>query len=623
MCARKFKFFFDNVNNTTDTVMVSGISKKEKTLTFTQFIKLYKVCDNLTILAIENQYINSDEIGLKDFPESLKELSLRGTHIYGRQPFLQDANLRLHKLHTLILDDCKWFHEHSLMALSKLVSLENLSLYKCGNLNDSVAYMSITAKFGFRKLLRIDARCTSIGDQFLKCFHCIKTLREIYLEAPQRRERQKKPLFDELRKFCDSQMQETSSAVVFNRSNVFKMRRDRVKLLKKPKTPSTSAQPAASSACPASTVGFSCVDNCENCTIDTCSFIPTYTRTYDTPPGGSSSSSSQNSDPPDTDGEARCRMKYLWDMTVDIPYTQPPSALGAPSSADPQKMTSSAEVFFCDDVSDSEDEMLDFEIFHSDVTDSGVQWFCTSDPHATDNLGHESVLFRKPYKECTCRTKETSHQDSERPGPSGMSFAGPSKRKHPPSAAKEPARAKKVVFRELPTSNESSSSEETPAPGSRRFHNDVTVNVSGQGAVCLKIAYESSDTESESESVPAEVAAPKPAGEQRLPAFDHQSLRGRDLRVIIERLDPGVHIVYDQGGRVQFDNYMKDYTTKLKVFVARGYKLITNHALRSLMDLRLELLDVTGTSVSGRGVKDFLMVNPDCRVIHESTCTCN
>lgn len=51
------------------------------------------------------------------------------------------------------MDDCKWFHEHSLMALSKLVSLENLSLYKCGNLNDSVAYMSITAKFGFRKLL--------------------------------------------------------------------------------------------------------------------------------------------------------------------------------------------------------------------------------------------------------------------------------------------------------------------------------------------------------------------------------------------------------------------------------------------------------------------------------------
>lgn len=62
MCARKFKFFFDNVNNTTDTVMVSGISKKEKTLTFSQFIKLYKVCDNLTVLAIENQYINSDEV---------------------------------------------------------------------------------------------------------------------------------------------------------------------------------------------------------------------------------------------------------------------------------------------------------------------------------------------------------------------------------------------------------------------------------------------------------------------------------------------------------------------------------------------------------------------------------
>lgn len=224
------------------------------------------------------------------------------------------------------------------------------------------------------------------------------------------------------------------------------------------------------------------------------------------------------------------------------------------------------------------------------------------------------------------------------PGPSGINFAGPSKRKHPPTPSKDPPPYKKVVFRELPTSNESSSSEETPPPPPppRRFHNDVTVNVSGQGAVCLKIAYDSSDTESESEpttdaaakqNAPGVQRAPSAAGEQpaggRLPVVDHQNLRGRDLRVIIERLDPGVHIVYDQGGRVQFDNYMKDYTTKLKVFVARGYKLITNHALRSLMDLRLELLDVTGTSVSGRGVKDFLMVNPDCRVIHESTCTCN
>lgn len=62
------------------------------------------------------------------------------------------------------MDDCKWFHEHSLMALSKLVSLENLSLYKCGNLNDSVAYMSITAKFGFRKLL-VSAN-TIVYDEF-------------------------------------------------------------------------------------------------------------------------------------------------------------------------------------------------------------------------------------------------------------------------------------------------------------------------------------------------------------------------------------------------------------------------------------------------------------------------
>lgn len=116
------------------------------------------------------------------------------------------------------------------------------------------------------------------------------------------------------------------------------------------------------------------------------------------------------------DGESKGRGKHVWDISLsEIPcISTSPSLPGSPCSADGGDKT--AEVFFCDDVSDSEDEMLDFEIFHSDVTDSGVQWFCTSDPHATDNLGHESLLFRKPYKECTCRTKETSNQDTERPG---------------------------------------------------------------------------------------------------------------------------------------------------------------------------------------------------------------
>lgn len=107
------------------------------------------------------------------------------------------------------------------------------------------------------------------------------------------------------------------------------------------------------------------------------------------------------------------------------------------------------------------------------------------------------------------------------------------------------------------------------------------------------------------------------------PPREENEIRNRDLRVIIERLDPGLHIVIDRAGRIQFGPMRPSNITKLKVFMARGYKMITDQALRSLSDLRLELLDVTGTSVTTKGIQEFLMVNPDCRVIHESICNCS
>lgn len=62
MCAKKFEFFFENLNSTTENVLLSGICKKEKTLTSFHCHKLFRICKNLTILSIENQYINSDEV---------------------------------------------------------------------------------------------------------------------------------------------------------------------------------------------------------------------------------------------------------------------------------------------------------------------------------------------------------------------------------------------------------------------------------------------------------------------------------------------------------------------------------------------------------------------------------
>lgn len=183
-------------------------------------------------------------------------------------------------------------------------------------------------------LQRIDARYTPIGDQFLKCFHCIKTLREIYLESPPVNNNKRNTLtyllFDRIKRYCKSNMQHPTvpNVVIFNQStasNVFK--RNRKDSKKKNETKSTTAD------------AHNCLDSYLDCTMDTCS-----------PPGC---------------GEF-------------------------------------SEIMVSEDVSDSEEELLEYQMFHSNVSDSGVQWFCSSDPQGVDNHGEASYLFKKPLKKCMC-----------------------------------------------------------------------------------------------------------------------------------------------------------------------------------------------------------------------------
>lgn len=54
----------------------------------------------------------------------------------------------------------------------------------------------------------------------------------------------------------------------------------------------------------------------------------------------------------------------------------------------------------------------------------------------------------------------------------------------------------------------------------------------------------------------------------------------------------------------------------------RGYPGVSDHSLHFLSDLKLDLLDVTGTKVTKNGLTHFLLTNPQCRVLHQSACTC-
>lgn len=65
----------------------------------------------------------------------------------------------------------------------------------------------------------------------------------------------------------------------------------------------------------------------------------------------------------------------------------------------------------------------------------------------------------------------------------------------------------------------------------------------------------------------------------------------------------------------------RDIPTNIKELSLRGY-LVTDKTLVALKEMDLDLLDVTNTKVTITGVQQFMMSNPQCRLIHESACVC-
>ncbi|KAF5307407.1 hypothetical protein FQR65_LT06921 [Abscondita terminalis] len=70
------------------------------------------------------------------------------------------------------------------------------------------------------------------------------------------------------------------------------------------------------------------------------------------------------------------------------------------------------------------------------------------------------------------------------------------------------------------------------------------------------------------------------------------------------------------------ENVKKKFMTLLGELSLRGYTEVTDLTLNVLKDLELKLLDVTGTNVTAEGVEQFLTYNPECWLIHETTCVC-
>lgn len=105
-------------------------------------------------------------------PKDRTRINRTFTNIFDHLPHLEEVKLEY----------CNFFEPNDLMPLSKIQKLKILSLRGCKKLRNCVPYISLSCRFGFKKLEILDIRETMITDSELQCLNVLKTLKELYLE---------------------------------------------------------------------------------------------------------------------------------------------------------------------------------------------------------------------------------------------------------------------------------------------------------------------------------------------------------------------------------------------------------------------------------------------------------
>ncbi|XP_057653482.1 uncharacterized protein LOC130892240 [Diorhabda carinulata] len=147
------------------------------------FFKITKSFENIRILALENVKIRGSKVALRDFPSGLEELSLRRTFVTNSEYFFQHSVKNIPKLRVLILDECVWVTCSFLLSVSKYEHLEIISIVKCLRVHlNMIPYLSV-AKLGCKNLKIFDCRFTAIGCELLRTFYSKENLQRLYFQS--------------------------------------------------------------------------------------------------------------------------------------------------------------------------------------------------------------------------------------------------------------------------------------------------------------------------------------------------------------------------------------------------------------------------------------------------------
>ncbi|CAG9861193.1 unnamed protein product [Phyllotreta striolata] len=167
-------------SRTTHLFLRGNLSYIDLPSNFFSFINPF---DNIKVLALENVKLKGVKVTLRDFPAGLEELSLKRTYVKDSDYFFQHSVKNMPKLRVLILDECSWVTCSFLLSICKYEYLEIISIVKCLRVHlNTIPYLNV-AKLGCKKLKIFDCRFTGIGGELLRTFYSKENIQRLYFQS--------------------------------------------------------------------------------------------------------------------------------------------------------------------------------------------------------------------------------------------------------------------------------------------------------------------------------------------------------------------------------------------------------------------------------------------------------
>ncbi|XP_044764318.1 uncharacterized protein LOC123320892 [Coccinella septempunctata] len=669
---KKIIYILDRVHSLTEMLLLRGRKVYPRVIEMIQS----NTFEKLTILALENQVISEyNGVRLGDFPRSLVELSLKNSVFESSSEFFRRGFEAMENLKVLIIDGCINVSSSTIMSVSKYPNLEIFSCYKCP-IENSVAYFSIAVSNGFKKIKVFDVRLSGLGNTFLRAFMRKSNVSVIYFrnkdtsyeldfinratEAAKLNLPVPKVQFNTLPTTGNEENLITDFGTLeFSRTTAnyeecklpksflytypyppctcgFKERQEEHKVeIDEPKSSNTPIYTRADerklveiisedhwldddspegkdNVSPSSEKGNG-KENGDTEKGQFCDNARNRKQGTNCAPTSSASDSNSLLDAQDQNPSHACT-EIIYRVFAKKKTTKDQS-VGTDTSTNSRNHTKQNENSFREDqpstsglsvplrkrkLSNVEGDRgkkakRDRSSSSSDEDDGDNKSMapgpCPSSSSRSpadkrDEHSDGNILYG--LKGSVATSQIQSRNDDDRPSPRGESSRGNS---HEASTFRDRRRGVREV---------------QPA------HTQVYPCACGNHSVIVVTADETEDGDGQSLNPPENHFHPQHC-EQRINLNAHQSLR------VINRNENA-----NARPEIELVEINKDKSLKcgLKQLSFRGYDRVSNLTLRNIENLHLDLLDVTYTKCTKKGILDFLRINPNCRVLHKEFCVC-